>query len=66
MKASPRFTGALGIGERLEMLTTEASFLSNIERLGREVDAAGGVSLAATITEQAIETGKPVLPADLS
>ena len=66
IKASPRFTGALGIGERLEMLTTEASFLSNIERLGSEVDAAGGVSLAATITEQAIETGKPVLPAELS
>ena len=60
MKVSPRFTAALGIAERLEMITTEPRFANNLERLGSEVDAAGGVRLAATIVEQAIATGRPV------
>lgn len=66
MKASPRFTGALGIAERLERLTTDPSFLDNIGRLGEEVDGAGGVALAATIIERAIETAQPVQTAHLA
>ncbi|SDT27073.1 glycosyltransferase, MGT family [Halopseudomonas xinjiangensis] len=60
IKVSPRFTAALGIAERLEMLTTEPQFADNLDRLGSEVDAAGGIRLAAAIIEQAITTRQPV------
>lgn len=66
MKVSPRFTAALGIAERLEMITGESRFAQNLERLGAEVDGAGGTRLAATITEQAIATGRAVVDVESS
>lgn len=61
LKASSRWCGSRTMSGLLGRVLDEPSFADNLDRLGREVEAAGGTQAAADIVEGVMRTGKAVL-----
>lgn len=61
LKASARFCSSTAMRTLLQRLLGEPGFAANLDRLGAEVEAAGGTLAAADIVEAVMRTGRPVL-----
>ena len=66
LRLLPPLASSAAIGKALQRLLHEKSFAESAQTLGADVQTAGGVSLAADITEAAAVGRKPVLAKSLA
>ena len=60
LRASPTFASSRSLAGKLGRLLQDSRFIAPLDRLGAEVDAAGGAPAAADIVERTLFDSKPV------
>lgn len=61
LRLDHRFATARSIARAVTFLLAESRFRAGARRVGAEIEVAGGAARAATIAEQALASGRPVL-----